>query len=178
MSKRAVTGLSLSPLRKARTELWPNKSLDEIVNEVGINYQMWYLTECGCYDSISPRIKIYLQNGGFDISRLDYSYSEFQREQRASFRERYSDARINLLPVVSGNPMRDYWEQFGLSRTAFAKALCIQPATLYKLENLQMRSLSGQLMEALEDAGMTIQNIEELNERIEEAYFGQVVNYG
>lgn len=164
---KSLLDLTDNPVRQARKRT--GKTIDRAAYEAGVNYQTWYLTECGCYDSIPPAILSYFRNKDTEVSQR--TYQDFRESSQRCF------GAQNFLgkgiPDFSNTqpPILAFREHCGVpSRAAFAKGLCVQVAFLYKLEHGEMRHLPRQIVEALLTAGVSAEDIEELDERNVEWY--------
>ncbi len=163
--------LAQNPIRAARVEL--GYKLNKFAELCGVHEQALYLNECGVYIDILPAVlEVFVKHGYLQVT-LRTEYREFQKERRAEFALEYNFQDPNIIgPIMlSKAPIVTFRTNLGLSRQAFAKRLLVQPAILYKLEHGQARHLPQQLVDALEEAGMSSDIIDELNERTEDFYF-------
>ena len=170
---KSLLKLSGSPVRKARKQL--NKTVQQAADGADIHWQAWFMTECGCYNDIPPKIASYLANNGLTIDGEEYT--EFRKSQQRDFGELFAIGERGLPPAsLSQPPIRAYREHIGVrSRTSFAKGLCVQPALMYRLENGQVKYLPDQIYQALLVAGLSTEDADELDERTTE-YFENAVN--
>lgn len=163
---RAKVNLVGNPVRTARRSL--GKSIGKIAQEAGIHEQAWYLTECGCYARIPPRIVTYLHHRvPLDIAAYDVFRKQTQRIFGEAFLNPYKmpEASIRLPPLeafIQANEIPN--------RTFFAKALCVQPSLVYRTLLGSARELPSQIREALKEAGVSEDDVYELNERTIEYY--------
>ena len=164
--------LYMNPIKRARKAAgMTQKSFSTACK---IHPQAVLLNEAGCYPSILPAIVSWLKSNGYNDEELAREYQGFVIEKRQAFGTKINFEEFNwdrfdfkLHPIVV------FRLKLGLSRMGFAKAICIQPAFCYKLENGEAISLSGQIKEALLGVGFTPSFIEELNERcVDFANFG------
>ena len=161
--------LSASPVRLARKRL--GLSLQKLSDSLGVQYQLVYLTECGCYTEIPPVILVFLAKEGFSVGKLEEDYNKFVQKQRRAFGETYFPRDFELPdPAASQNPLTLLRKKLDLNKAAFAKGLCIQPAVLYKIETGQQRTLALQIKVALVEAGLPWVEMKELESRYEEYY--------
>lgn len=158
-----------NPVRLARLSL--HKTIAEAAELANVDWQFWYLTECGCYERISESIVTFL-NRNFITGELQESYSEYRKRRQQCFGQDFPT--LHTLPLVNSSvsPIESLWEALGIPRTAFAKSLCIQPAHLYRLKKGMCKELPKAVVEALRQAGMSEDNIDELNERQTDFYEG------
>jgi len=163
---RAKVNLVGNPVRVARCSL--GKSIKKISKEAGVHEQAWYLAECGCYNRIPPRILKFLQ----DRTHVDVeAYDQFRRHSQRIFGEIFfSDYR---LPEASTKlpPLEAFLQVNKIpNRTFFAKAICVQPSLIYRTLLGSSRELPSSLKAALREAGISEDDIYELNERTIEYY--------
>lgn len=163
------TALATNPVREVR--LSRNRTLREFASDIGVHYQAVYLNESGVYPYILPRIKKYLtQKLGLDGRELDLRYSAFVYVQRCSFEARYAPYSLPE-PLTGDSPIVRWRESLGLTQSALAKALCIQPVLLSKVENKRSAMIPSQMLEALRDIKFPKELIEELEYRVEDYYY-------
>lgn len=169
MPPRSFLRLDANPVRVARRSM--RKTIEQITKDANVNWQLWYLTECGCYDRIPPVISQYLADNGYFL--LEQDYFEFQTRQRRRFSERFHPDTINALPSAAseGCPLTVYRLSLGVARLGLAKGLCVQPAVLWKVEKRHSKCLPAQLHQALLEFGMREENVNELDDRLEEWYY-------
>lgn len=163
---QAKVNLVGNPVRTARRSL--GKSISKIAHEAGVHEQAWYLTECGCYSQIPPKIRLFLQH------RTELNLEEYQtfriQTQRLfgeAFLSKYKlpEATIRLPPLEAFIQINEI-----PNRTFFAKALCVQPSLVYRTLLGSARELPSQIREALKEAGVSEDDVYELNERTIEYY--------
>jgi len=163
---RAKVNLVGNPVRAARQSL--GKSIHKIAQEAGVHEQAWYLTECGCYARIPPKIVKFLKHR----VTLDHSaYEEFRKQTQRLFGQAYLTPY--QLPEVSIKlpPLEAFLQANGIpNRTFFAKAICVQPSLVYRTLLGDARELPSQIREALREAGVEEDDVYELNERTIEYY--------
>lgn len=148
-----------------------HKTLGQAAKESGVHWQLWYLTECGCYAGIPPAIEHYLRRKQIWTESIPTGYSEYQVTCRIAFGRKYFNEGFSLpQPSISRHPVSTLHDQLKLSRSQFAKQLCVQPAVLYKSTGNTSRHLPRQLVDALTEAGLPVEVIEELQDRTEEFY--------
>lgn len=156
-------------MRVARRLL--HRTIGAAAEEAGVHWQAWYLQECGCYERILPAIESFFDKkdaGG----KLQEEYREFVKSRRLQFNQNYS---ARHLPKVNSNisPIELFRAQIGVNRTSFAKRICIQPAHLYRLERGLAKYLPEQVVDAFQEIGFTLEDIDEFNERQEDFYLSR-----
>lgn len=158
---RTKVNLVGNPVRIARQSL--GKSISRISQEAGIHEQAWYLTECGCYVRIPPRILKYLsRRTGINTSE----YDKFRRETQQIFGEAFLENYKLPDPSLRLPPLEAFLEINEIpNRTFFAKAICVQPSLVYRTLLGDAKELPSQIREALGNAGVTSDDLYELNER-------------
>lgn len=163
-----ATALATSPVREARTRI--HRTIAEAAESAGVNWQTWYLTEAGCYEHIPPAILHFIVGQG--VGELSQeNYTRFRERKQREFGSSHNQALQTLPPVcVSSSPLESLWKAVGVSRSEFAKSLCIQPAHLYRLQRGQAKELPASVIQALLTAGVPQDIVEELNERQQEFY--------
>lgn len=142
-----LLNLDNNPVRRARLKM--GLSLTAAALAARVNYQTWYTTECGCYAAIPPGLLEFLENEGFNVLHLENEYEDFVAETRDEFYAEFSPLYGSIEFTGLENPVTELRQTFGLSRTAFAKQLCVQPAVLYKVESGTSKGLPQQLRAAL-----------------------------
>lgn len=164
---KSLLDLSHNPIRLLRHRL--GKTVQAAADEAGIHWQAWYMTECGCYNDVPPKISIYLKGKGYGFS--DEDYQNFRLVQQRIFGEEYLKRKGLPAPTLAVPPITEFRKYHGIrSRTSFAKGLCVQPALLYKLEHGMVKYLPDQLYQALLQAGLPVEEVEELDNRTTEYY--------
>lgn len=161
----------VNPITRFRNFLGLSRA--EFARVLDMNEQGLLYLERGCYDRVPERVEAYFARRNLPVDTLQSAYSDYITQVRANFKEKYGDL-VNQLPKVSsqGSPAAAWWEGLGETRSGLAKHLCVQPAFLYKLEKKKAPHLPGQFREALHEIGMTEYNIDELEERQVEFYYG------
>lgn len=165
--------LETNPIRVIRKER--HLSISDLSERIPINYQTVYLNECGVYPTVVPKIReFYIKELSADGEELDLNYKRFVLDKRRFFAIEYAD-RLESLPEpdLSYHPFvgfrRHISDDFG-SRMKFAKTICLEPSGLYRLERVPLREMPGRVREALLQVGVSSDNVQELNERINEFY--------
>lgn len=157
-----MSTLEASPVRVARLAI--HKTIAEASEAAGIHWQTWFLTEQGCYEEVPGRIMDYLGR----LSFAEEEYYQYRFDKQKAFGERYS---LVLPPVdLHKSPVQSIRESLNLSRASFAKSLAVQVAHLYNCEKGRARFLPSSLREALQNAGLPVESLDELDERQEEFY--------
>lgn len=164
---RSLLDLADNPVRRARKKI--GKSVEQASKEAGIHWQTWYLTECGCYSAIPPAITGYFRRKDLPVLNEDYQSFRLASQKEFGFQNLLNKG---LPPFHSGiAPIQAFREHCGIdSRASFAKGLCIQVALMFKLEHGNVRFLPRQVYDALINAGLPVEDVEELNERTQEHY--------
>lgn len=163
---RSKVNLVGNPVRAARQSL--GKSIHKIALEAGIHEHAWYLAECGCYARIPPKIATFLRNRTeLDVEAYETFRLQTQRLFGKAFLSKYKlpEASIRLPPLeafIQANEIPN--------RTFFAKALCVQPSLVYRTLLGDARELPSQIRDALKNAGVSEDDVYELNERTIEYY--------
>lgn len=148
-----------------------HRTLVQCAAASGVHWQVWYLTECGCYEQIPKRIRQYLSHRLAErYDDVEEKYRTYQRISRENARELLQANQELPQSSLTYQPFRAYRETIGVSRAYLAKILCVQPAILYKLESGRSRNLPESLTRALKEAGLPVEIIEELDARTEEYY--------
>lgn len=169
MPRPRRSDLADNPVRQARLRL--SLTIKAISSRAQVQEQLWYLTECGCYSEIPPSVLSYLIEKEFSPNFLREGYNAFVSRKRRDFGEKYLHDKFELPePSPRVEPISALRTQLGLTRTSFAKDLCIQPAILYKVENAKQRTLSQVIKNALLEAGLELELIRELDMRYGEYY--------
>jgi hypothetical protein len=146
--------------------------MTDLAELCGINYQSVYLTECGVFPEVLPKIKRYIVKHLMeDESKLDSDYRRFVLDKRRFFAIQFAD-KLQMLPDpdLSDHPFQQFrlYLDAELNRTKFAKTICIEPAGLYRMERLPLPEIPSRIREALLQVGLSSENLEELNERVNE----------
>lgn len=162
--------LVTNPIRIARES--QNKTLQQFADSIGCHFQAVYLNESGIYPTILPKIKIYLTNKlGLNAKELDDSYKEFVLVTRKNFGALYGPFSELPNSLVGTSPIVRWRESLGLTRSALAKGICVQPYQISNTENKVTGVIPTQMLEAFRDIGMEKHIIEELEYRVEEYYY-------
>lgn len=156
--------LDNNPVRRARVRL--DLSLYAVASAAKVNYQTWYLTECGCYKEIPPVVLAFLEAEGFNVLHLENEYTDYVSETRDDFALRFRPVFEQLELGDEKNSVVEFRETLGLSRAALGKQLCVQPAVLYKVESGHSKGLPQQLREALIEVGIPEDLLEELEKGV------------
>lgn len=161
--------LKENPVRTARESI--HKTLQQAASGADVHWQLWYLTECGCYARIPPKIEHYLRRKQVWSEEVEDGYRLYQLYCRDAFGKHYFTEGFELpQPSLAQHPVVAFIEQCKLSRSQFAKQLCVQPAVLYKTVENASRHLPRQLIDALTEASLPVELLEELQIRMEEYY--------
>lgn len=158
-------GLVGSPVRIARQSL--HKTIAEASEAAGVHWQTWFLTENGCYEEIPVRIVDYL--GRLNVAAEEYY--NYRKEKQRAFGEEYNFSSLELPGVdLRCSPVQLLREQLSKSRTDFAKSFAIQTAHLFNCEKARCKFLPTGLRDGLLTAGLTTEQVDELDARQEEFY--------
>lgn len=175
MSDPVSRGKQLNPVNPiTRYRNFLGLSRAELASETRLNEQGLLYLEMGCYDRVPDKLTLYFRRRSLPVEALYDDYQDFIREKRAKFRDNYGDL-VNRLPdALSQMPPVEAWRRcLGITRSGLAKALCVQPAFLYKLEKAKTPSIPAQVRKALLEVGMIGDNVEELGERQSEFYYAK-----
>lgn len=182
----------LNPITSIRTSV--DLSIREFARILSVGPQTLYLTECGCYTQIPPKIitRIYEEDFIFSeypsVETVEVAYTFFREcKQRGfgatygfySLPDRQAD-RQGIVPVEGNyyeyelpdwdglsSPVESFYTSLDLSRSGFAKSLAIQPSSLVRLNNKSLNHIPGQILKALTTAGLPINLLTELQDRHE-----------
>ncbi len=160
--------LDHSPVRKARKKHF--RDLTTFANQSKTSYSVAYFTELGCYSSIPTILCKSLESKGVDLSKLHSAYFEFQKDSRQHFALNFIAPKRSVLnDNLYLNPehsfVRVLRDTLEISRAALSKGLCIQPASLYRLENNKLSELPSELFISLVHCGFTHKEVETFNGR-------------
>lgn len=156
-----------NPIRRIRQ--LEGKTLNQLAESIGINYQAVYLNECGTYSSVLPTIVRYFEKLGYDGNEIENDYQAFQCSKRQVSGEKYKMGEItDLGPPSAVNPLVQFRYLLNITRSKFCKDFCVHPASMRQLELNAMQTLPAQLHLALEQAGLAPGLIVELEERLVE----------
>lgn len=163
--------LATNPIRVAREA--QNQTLEEFARACGLHHQAIYLNESGVYPKILPSIKEHLISLGYNSKELTKDYKAFVSKTREVFKERYSPTGAWELPepLVGACPIVRWREQLGLTRSGLAKALCIHPYSLERVEKRRTSTLPEELIKALREIGFSTNLVDELEYQVVEFYF-------
>ena len=169
---RTRSDLAQSPLRLARKHL--GLSIADFAEVCNVHEQALYLNECGCYSGVLPSVEHVLSGLGFDLEIIERDYAKFQKEKREAFGTQYGLAVWTVADLgthrLNKSPVATLRSRCNISQLGFAKAICVQPAVIYKAEKGKASMLPEQIRDALIEAGLSVQLLEELNERQQEYY--------
>lgn len=164
--------LADSPIRQARLAV--RKTINEAAEGAGINWQTWFLAENGCYEEIPGKIVDYL--GRLNVSAEEYF--KYRENKQREFGHANNFDTLGLPPVdLRVSPIESLRKLLGKSRADFAKSLATQVAHLYNCEKGRCRFIPTGLREALLTAGLAVEKVNELDERQEEFYEYNHVNW-
>lgn len=160
--------LSENPIRIIR--LREHKTIKEFADRCNVHYQALYLTECGVHPTPLRSVVRECVDLGYDEEQIHSDYLEFVKGQRAKFEDQFSpfslpDVDMTYSPVV-------LWRQtLGLTRTAFCKQICVQPALQMRLEQGKSQTIYEQLLTALRDVHFPEGLLHEFSDRVTEFFF-------
>lgn len=163
-----LLNLKSNPVRKARERL--NLSLQQAASKANVNYQLWYLVECGCYASVPPALLRFLEREGFNVLFVEEEYEEFVARTRDEFYAEHLADYPHIEIETGLHPVVSLRNSFNLSRAGFAKQLCVQPSILYRVESGHTKKLPQQLREALVDVAIPEPIMKRLETGVEEWY--------
>lgn len=163
--------LNRSPVRRERKRYF--RDLTTFARLSHVQFSVAYLTELACYTRIPTAIWVALRKKGVDMSALEDQYFEFQKQSRMDFGAEFIvDHLDNLVDFVSSDttlrdisPIERARHFLGFSRSEWAKGLCIQPATFYRLETGRSNEFPIALMQALYQAGVPFHVVKDWNEQ-------------
>lgn len=162
-----VSLIEENPIRVCRKEL--HLTQVKLAKECEIHESAVLLNEQGCYPEILPSIVEFLTDQGYSGSQLHKSYHSYVRQARNQTASKLRLHNFTLSSqVVSVSPVAQLPVWAKVSRTKFAKLLCIQPAFLYRLERGELPGLPSQVELALREVGVTPLILEQINERQDE----------
>lgn len=156
-----------NPIRRVRVK--EGKTLVELAADCGVHLQALYLNECGVYPTILPSILTCLIRLGYSGSVLEKDYQMFVHNKRVSSGVFFELSSYTLPPPVgTQHPFISFRKSLELSRMGFCKSFCVHPASMHKVEHEQVQCLPRQVIEALNEAGLSEQTTEELDYRVRE----------
>lgn len=159
--------LRSSPIRRERERYY--RDLKTFAREIGVQSSVVYFTECGCYSRIPTSIWNALLNKSVPMWDLDREYHAWQKECREEFGQRFILPSLDVLSNRcwdnSFSPIYQIREELGFSRSEFCKGLCVQPATLYRVESDRVREFPIELKQALLHAGVPLDVVRDWDER-------------
>ena len=162
----------VNPVTRYRNFLGLSRA--ELADQVRMNEQGLLYLEQGCYDRVPDKLTLYFRRRSLPVEGLYDDYQDYITQKRAKFRDNYGDL-INELPTPLSHvpPVESWRKALGITRSGLSKALCVQPAFLYKLEKAKTPSVPAQVRKALLEVGMTGDNVVELGERQSEFYYAK-----
>lgn len=160
--------LEHSPVRRARKKHF--RDLTTFAVQSKTSYSVAYFTELGCYSSIPTVLGKSLESKGVDLPKLHSAYFEFQKDSRQHFAltfiaSKTTELENNLHLNPEHSFVRVLRDTLEISRAALSKGLCIQPASLYRLENNKLNELPSELFISLVHCGFTHRQVETWNGR-------------
>lgn len=159
--------LRSSPLRRERERFY--RDLKTFARKLGIQPSVVYFTELGCYSRIPTSIWNALLNHDVPMWDLDREYHVWQRECRETFGKDFILPNLELLSNCpwsnSYSPFYQIREALGFSRSEFCKGICVQPATLYRVESDKVKEFPIELKQALLQAGIPLDIVRDWDER-------------
>ena len=161
-----------NPIRTCRKHL--SATLEQFSQLTGVHMQAIHLLENGCYYPILPRVVTFIvENQIMSQQDLFDSYALYQFHSRSDFGRQHEFSHLNTVGDWNGStsPFEEFRSQIvRVTRTALAKGLCVQPAALYRLANNEVKELPTLVQNALQEAGLPLDLVYELNERTREFY--------
>lgn len=153
-----------SPIRRERTRFY--RDLKTFARKLGIQQSVVYYTECGCYSRIPTQIWNAFRSNGVNIRELEHEYHEWQKKCRREFGERFILPYLHLLHFDSAySPLYCVRTSLGFSRSEFCKGICVQPATLYRVEGRRTKEFPIEVVQAFIHAGIPVEKVREWNDR-------------
>jgi DNA-binding XRE family transcriptional regulator len=167
-----ASGNPINPIRLCRKHL--SATLEQFSQLTGVHLQAIHLLENGCYYPILPRVYNYIiEHNIMSSEDLLSAYSNYQFHQRGDFGRQHNFPHLSTVGDWDGDtsPFEEFRSQIvKVTRTALAKGLCVQPAALYRLANNEVKELPALIQNALQEAGLPLDLVYELNERTREYY--------
>ena len=162
----------VNPVQLCRKHL--GYSLDQLSKATGVNLQAIHLLEQGCYFPVLPRIEeFFVSRNVIAAEELREAYSNWQFHHRTQFGEAVGIERFQDVGDWDGStcPFEEFRiQRLRVARTAAAKGLCVQPAVLFRLANNQSKTIPSLLSNALLEAGLSLDLLDELAERTRDYY--------
>ena len=165
--------VTTNPIRIVR--LADHKSLEEFAISCHVHLQAVYLNEMGMYPTILPSILGYLtKHYDEHAPELEEQYEHFVQTRRYDFGMKHEPYHLNE-PSLNINPLHDFRHSLGCETAfGFAKAICVNPTVIRRVEKCQTDSFPGQLNIALREILLPVGEIEELEYRHQEYYYSGV----
>jgi DNA-binding XRE family transcriptional regulator len=145
-----------------------HKTLMEFAAEAGIHFQALYLNECGCYPTILPALMALMtRKYQQDKLTLQNKYDMFVIKKRMEFADKHKPYAWPEVDV-SRSPVEMFRKALGYSQIGFAKAICIQPTILYKVERGKSINIPESIKHAFKILQIPYEMVEEFNYRQQE----------
>jgi len=161
-----------NPVQLCRKQL--GYTLDQLSKATGVNLQAIHLLEQGCYFPVLPRIEqFFTDRHVITAEELREAYINYQFHQRSVFGESHGIPELSDVGYWDGStcPFEEFRiQRVKVTRTALAKGLCVQPAVLFRLANNQSKTIPSLLSNALLEAGLSLELLDELSERTADYY--------
>jgi DNA-binding XRE family transcriptional regulator len=157
-----------NPIRRLRLER--GMTLEQFADECNIHLQAVYLNEMGMYPTILPSIMEIMRAYGFSGKESEEEYQDYVKDNRFNFGEKHSPYNLGT-PDISVSSIKPFRTSLGYSTAfGFAKAICINPTIIRRVEFGKVLEFPGQLNFALRDIQMDPSDIQELELRHQEFY--------
>jgi hypothetical protein len=163
---------STNPIQICRKQL--NLTLQQLSEATGVNLQAIHLLEQGCYFPVLPRIEhFFTDHHVITAEELREAYVNFQFHTRFTFGQQHKFDSFTTVGDWDGStcPFEEFRiQRIRATRTGTAKGLCVQPAVLFRLANNQSKTIPSLLSNALLEAGLSLELLDELSERTRDYY--------
>ena len=157
-----------NPIRRLRLD--QGMTLEQFSDACGIHLQAVYLNEMGMYPTILPSVLEAMRYYGVSGSKSEEEYQDYVKDKRYNFGEEHSPYNLGS-PEISSSSIKTFRVSLGYSTAfGFAKAICINPTVVRRVEFGKALEFPGQLNFALRDIQMDPSDIEELELRHQEFY--------
>lgn len=167
MARKSIP--SKNPIRTIR--LSRRESLQEFADKCKVHLQAVYLNEMGMYPTVLPSIMKRLQHMGVAIQGVEEQYRDFVEEQRYEFGSLHSPYTLPE-PSLSINPLHNFRASLNYHTAfGFAKAICLNPTIVRRVESCAVEDFPGQLVLSLRDIQLPVGDIEELQYQHREYYY-------
>lgn len=157
-----------NPIRRLR--LSKGKTLEQFADDCGIHLQAVYLNEMGMYPTVLPAVMRLMRAYGISLSEAEEEYQDYVRDIRFNFGEEHAPYSLGL-PSVSVSSIKVFRDILGISTAfGFARAICVNPTLIRRVEYGKTDEFPGHLNFALRDIQMDPSDIQELELRHQDFY--------